>query len=101
MNNTHQTQDNKKLYILSCKKLHEKQQFVQGTHAAVQYAIDNELSRNPALVMLSCPEIDIWERRLQKLGIKYSKFHEPYYDNRLTAIACKDIGKLVQKLELI
>lgn len=90
-----------KLYILACKKLSKAQQFVQGTHAAIQYAIDHNLDRNPALVMLSCPEIEIWADRLKDLGYKHSKFHEPYYDHRLTAIAAENIEELVCKLNLI
>jgi len=63
--------------------------------------MDNKLPRNPTLVMLSCPEIETWEQRLQELGINYSKFHEPYYDNKLTAIACEGLDKLAKNLELI
>lgn len=90
-----------KLYVLACKTLHKAQQYVQGTHAAIQYAMDNELDKHPILVMLTCPEIDVWAKRLGDLDINHSKFHDSYYDNRLTAIASKDIGELVQKLRLI
>lgn len=90
-----------KLYILTCKKLSRSQQFVQGTHAAIQYTIDNKLVENPALVMLSCPEIELWADNLKELGHKCSQFNETYYNNKLTAIAVTDIEKLVCELKLI
>ena len=90
-----------KLYILACKKLSRPQQFVQGTHAAIQYGIDNKLDKNPALVMLSCPDLKVWVDKLESNGYKISKFFEPYYDDKLTAIAVENIGELVSELKLI
>lgn len=90
-----------KLYVLACNKLSKKQQFVQGTHAAIEYARKNHLQIHPTLVMLSCPEIEIWADRLKELEHNHAMFHEPYYNNKLTAIAATDIGEMVSKLNLI
>jgi len=71
-----------KLYVLVCKNLNEKQKWVQGAHAVAQYVIENPGRwENGTLVMLESPDI------LKDAESSDSVFREPYYDNRITAIA--------------
>ena len=86
-----------KLYVLACKKLSKKQQFVQGTHAAIEWARVNDF--HPALVMLQVEDIEEWLDRC--VGYEHSTFRDSYYDHRLTAIASTEIGHLVDDLKLI
>lgn len=86
-----------KLYILACNKLSKKQQFVQGTHAAIEWARNNDV--HLPLVMLQCPDIEEWKHRC--IPYEHYSFRDSYYDHRLTAIASTEIGHLVKDLKLI
>ena len=86
-----------KLYVLACKKLSKKQQFVQGTHACIEWARRNDA--HPALVMLQVENIEEWLEQCEEY--EHSTFRDSYYDHRLTAIASTDIGHLVGDLKLI
>lgn len=88
-----------KLYILACKKLSKKQQFVQGAHAALEYSREHGLDLHPILVMLECPDIESVKELIKEY--KHSEFRDSYYNNRITAVASKEIGHLVKELRLI
>jgi len=90
-----------KLYVLACKKLSKSQQYVQGAHAAIEWAMENNSVAHPILVMLKCPAIETWKALLEDKDIPHHTFHDSYYDGRLTAIASTEIGELAKKLELI
>lgn len=90
-----------KLYVLACNKLHKKQQFVQGTHAAYQWALDTDDLYHPILVMLECPDIEAWVEMLTEKNVKHSVFRDSYYDNKITSIASTDIGSLSKNLKLM
>lgn len=86
-----------KLYVLTCKKLSKNQQFVQGTHAAIEWARVNNY--HPALVMLTVEDINEWKEKLS--SYEHYEFRDSYYDNRITAIASTEIAELVTDLKLI
>jgi hypothetical protein len=89
-----------KLYILACQKLSKPQQFVQGTHAAIEWARNNPQD-HPPVVMLQCPDIEEWRQKLWDHNIEYHDFEDSYY-GRITAIASSDIsGYMVEDLKLI
>jgi len=88
-----------KLYILACKKLSKKQQFVQGTHAALEYSREHGLDFHPILVMLECPDISAIKELIKEY--KHSEFRDSYYNHRITAVASREIGHLVREFKLI
>jgi hypothetical protein len=89
-----------KLYVLACKKLSKKQQFVQGTHAAIEWAKNNRSNHDhPALVMLQVDDIEQWKQKM--IPYEHYGFRDSYYNNRLTAIASTEIEHLVSDLKLI
>ena len=88
-----------KLYVISCKKLNKRQRFVQGTHAAIEWARVN--NHHPALVMLECADIEKLHQELLDKGFDLFTFNDSYYNYRLTAIASTEIGEAVKDLKLI
>ncbi len=94
-----------KLYAIADSSLNKRQQFVQATHAVAQYLIDNPDSewKNGSLVMLKTNDMNKTIEWLDVHGVKSSKFIEPYYDDKLTAVCAYDIGWLnhVKELRLI
>ena len=92
-----------KLYVLTDSKLSKAQQWVQATHAVAQHFVDYPDTpwKNYTLVMLQCPDIHEWSEMIYEKQLEHSKFHEPYFENRLTAISSLHIGHLVGKLKLI
>lgn len=90
-----------KLYVLADQKLSKEQQFVQGTHAALEWALGESSPDHPVLVMLSCPDIKEFASKLMEENKKFYEFRDTYYDRKLTAIASMEIGDLVKDFELI
>jgi len=88
-----------KLYIVTCQKLSKKQQFVQGTHAALEYSREHGLDRHPILVMLQSSDIKFIKEQIKTY--RHSEFRDSYYGHRLTAVASMDIGEIVKDLRLI
>ena len=90
-----------KLYVLSDSSLSKPQQWVQATHAVAQHFVDfpDTEWKNYTLVMLQCKDIEGWAMRLE--GVDHSKFYEPHFNNRLTAISSLHIGDMVGNLKLI
>ena len=71
-------------------------QLPQTIHAAIQFANDyyNEfgynLSANTTVVALAAKdlkELELFTKKLDEIGSRYSKFYEPDIGNELTAIA--------------
>lgn len=92
-----------KLYVIASNDLSKSQQFVQATHAVAQYLIDNPESqwKNETLVMLKENDLNEVKKYLDYCKVNYSKFYEPYYDNKLTAIATDESLNLFDELKLI
>jgi len=88
-----------KLYVIACQKLSRRQQFVQGTHAALEYSREHGLDRHPILVMLGSDDIDFIKEKIK--DYRHSEFRDSYYGHRLTAVASTEIGHLVKELRLI
>ena len=92
-----------KLYVIASNDLSKPQQFVQATHAVAQYLIDNPQSKwkNETLVMLKSNHLNEIKSHLDYCKSNYSMFHEPYYNNMLTAIAFDEYHNVVDDLKLI
>jgi len=83
-----------RMYVLVRKELDQTYRNVQGTHAALQYALEHigetRLWRNEYLIFLGVrfpSGIQEWINKLEDMGLKYSVFYEPDID-QVTALAC-------------
>lgn len=96
-----------KLYIVVPKTLSIEQQAVQAGHAAVDFVLRNPESewRGHSLIYLT---VDTEE----ELGKLYDEaqgwcqaeigwFHEPYWNNKLTAVAVYGAGEKLKSLPLM
>lgn len=92
----------KRLYVLIDKELEPVYGCVQGGHSVAQWLLDhpNQEWNNSYLIYLKCNLYSI-RRRLIKLGKDFSEFREPDLDNKLTAIAIENDGRLFKNLKLI
>ena len=83
----------KKLYIVVPKSLSYSQRAVQGGHAIADFMIKNPESewRGHSLVFLTVPTdeelVALYEESKGWCRCETGWFHEPYWDNRLTAVA--------------
>lgn len=91
-----------KMYILVCNDLGKSQQGVQGGHALAQFALDHpERFRewgNRTIVYLKA---DYEWLKSHVPENEFSAFYEPYWGNRLTAIATYCHGNNYKQLELM
>jgi len=86
----------KKLYVLTDKHLNREQKWVQATHAAIQYVIENpDTFENGTLVILESPDIE------QDALLADTIFREPYYDNRITSAAKLTSGEEFKGYKLL
>jgi hypothetical protein len=83
-----------RMYVLVRKELDQTYRNVQGTHAALQYALEHTNStrvwNNQYLIFLGVrfpSGIREWEEKLTAMGLKYSVFYEPDID-QVTSLAC-------------
>lgn len=86
---------NKKLFVIVNRLLSKSQQAVQGGHAIAQFLIDHPSSewRNNTLVFLRVSDEDELSDLYSRLDTEQkSLFLEPYWDNKLTAIAAYGIN---------
>ena len=92
----------KRLYILIDKTLEPVYGCVQGGHAVAAYLLEHpkQTWNNSYLIYLKCNHYSM-KRRLIKLGKDFSEFREPDLDNKLTAIAIEDSGKLFRTLHTV
>lgn len=85
-----------KLYVLVDKNLNSRQKWVQGAHAVAQYVIENPgLWENGTLVMLESPDIEQDASNCDVI------FREPYYGNRITAVAKLSDGGVYKNYRLL
>ncbi len=87
---------NPKLYVLTRADLSPGAQATQSVHAAFQFALEYpELTKDwykdsQVLVLLSVPDEESlmgWVLNLQDEGLFHSVFHEPDWEDQLTAVA--------------
>ena len=92
-----------KLYVVVSKTLSKSQQFVQGTHAAIEWALSTDSSdHHPVLVMLTCPkDIKDFQAELLETNKNFYEFRDSYFNHELTSIASTEIGDLVKDFDLI
>ena len=93
----------KRLYILIDESLNPVYGCVQGGHAVAQFLLSNpdQEWNNHTLVYLYA-NVESWKRKLQYYGIKFTEFHEPDLDNKLTSIAIESSNKkLFRNLKLV
>ena len=95
-------QHEKRLYVLIDKELNPVYGCVQGGHAVAQWLLDHpgQTWNNSYLIYLKC-NLYSMKRRLKRLDKDFSEFKEPDLDNKLTAIAIEDSGKLFRNLKLV
>jgi hypothetical protein len=91
-----------RLYVLIDQKLNPVYGCVQGGHVVAQWLLNHpdQNWNNSYLVYLSA-KVENWMRKLDLLGIDYTKFEEPDLDNQTTALAILGNDKLFKKLDLV
>ena len=91
-----------RLYVLIDQNLNPIYGCVQGGHAVAQWIIDhpNQKWNNQYLIYLSA-NITEWKEKLNLLNRDFFFFLEPDLNNKATAIAITDSGKLFKNLKLI
>ena len=91
-----------RLYVLIDQNLNPIYGCVKGGHAVAQWIIDhpNQKWNNQYLIYLSANIIE-WKEKLNLLNRDFSLFKEPDLNNKTTAIAITDSGKLFKNLKLI
>ena len=101
-----QIKEGDKLYVITRQDLTFGQQASQLCHALRQFANDHpEIDKcwfdnsNYICLLAVSSENELHElcRKVEELGLHYSKFHEEDLDNALTAI-CLEPGKITKKL---
>jgi len=86
-----------KLYILTLESLSKSHQAVQAGHAVAAYLLKNPKTvwDNGTLVYLKVPSLEPWAQHADAV------FHEPFWDNMLTAVAILGKSDLVKGLPLL
>jgi hypothetical protein len=96
--------NNRRLYVLVDETLPPIYGAVQGGHCVAQYMLDNKNNKeawnNEYLIYLSA-DVNLWKQILVMRKKKFSEFHEPDLDNKLTAIALVDSGRMFKRLPLL
>ena len=95
-------QNEKRLYVLVDKTLEPVYGCVQGGHAVAQWLLDHPKQdwNNSYLIYLKC-NLYSMKRRLTRLGRDFSEFKEPDLNNKVTAIAIEDSGRLFRTLHTV
>lgn len=85
-----------KLYVLVDKSLSQRQKWVQAAHAVAQYLIEiPDGWRNRTLVILECSDIEKEAERADAI------FREPYFGNKITAVAKYCDGSVYKGYRLV
>jgi len=92
-----------KLFVLIDKRLSRSQQAVQACHAVAEFALKyGNQWEHRSMVLLAVDGGDQLEEWTGKLAdCRFVEFREPYYDNRMTAIACHGCDELIKELRLL
>lgn len=95
-------QPSHKLFLLIDRRLNKSQQAVQACHAAIEFSRKFPDWKHQSLVLLAVngeTELEEWLLKLKDFDT--ATFREPYWDNRLTAIACHGCDEIIKELALI
>lgn len=92
----------RRLYVLIDKSLEPVYGCVQGGHAVAQYLLEhpNQKWNNSYLIYLYA-NIDLYRMKLIMRNKDFSEFKEPDLNNRVTALACEDDGRLFRNLHTV
>lgn len=94
-----------KLYVIVDKTLSKSQQTVQACHAVAEFMLKHpDRWPNHTLVILAGEpdEMEHWSDWLDNVvGSVAVPFREPYWNNRLTAVAAHGCDKEVEELDLL
>jgi hypothetical protein len=92
-----------KLFVLVDKRLSRSQQTVQACHAVAEFVKEHGKDwKHESMVLLAVDGEDALSKWLCRLNTgPKSCFYEPYWDNRLTAIAAYGCDEQVKGLNLL
>lgn len=93
-----------KLFVLIDRRLSRSQQAVQACHAVAEFAKKYPDWIHRSMVLLAVDGRDELEQHWLKdrlVNFRHAAFHEPYYDNHVTAIACHGVDEIVKDLRLL
>ena len=95
-------QNERRLYVLIDKSLEPVYGCVQGGHAVAQYLLEhpNQKWNNSYLIYLYA-NVDLYRMKLIMRNKDFSEFKEPDLNNRVTALACEDDGRLFRNLHTV
>lgn len=91
----------KRLYVLLSKDLDPIYAGVQGGHAVAQWLIDNkdtQIWNNEYLIYLTA-DLNEWIIKLKIKELNFSVFKEPDLNDKITAIAIVNEGKIFKGLK--
>lgn len=90
-----------RLYVLIDAQYPVDYRAVQGAHAVAAHVLTFPNKwKNETLVFLKTDEIHSWHNMFLKAKRDFAAFHEPDVNNKLTALAIVDDGKIFRHLEL-
>lgn len=91
-----------KLFLLLDRRLSRSQQTVQACHVAIEFSKAFPNWEHQSLVILAVDgEAELKEWLLKLKDFDTASFKEPYWDGRLTAIACHGCDEEIKELVLI
>jgi len=95
----------KRMYVLANNQKKYSKPFVQAAHALSQFALEHPKQfqewNNTTLVFLICDNIEKEMTRLLRKGALCAPFHEPDYNDRLTAICIYTNKKFMNRYKLM
>lgn len=90
-----------RLYVLISDDLPSVYGCVQGGHAVASYLLEHKDGWKNDYLIYVYANIEKWKAKLEFLGKDFSIFYEPDLNNKATAIAVNDDGKLFKNLRLV
>jgi len=95
-------ENKRRLYVLIDKSLEPVYGCVQGGHAVAQWLLEhpNQKWNNSYLIYLYA-DVELWRMKLNMYGKDFSEFREPDLNNKVTALACEDLGDKFKNLHTV